>query len=78
MEGKRYKSPMRKLLRFFKKSRDGWKCKCREAKVQVKRLGNRVRSLDKSRNRWKEQAMGRREELRQLRRELEKQKRLAC
>ncbi len=77
MEGKQYKSPKRKLLAFFEKSRDGWKRKCLEAKVKVKRLGNRARSLRKSRDQWKEEAMQQRKELRQLRKELEKQKQAA-
>ena len=29
---KRYKSPIHKLLRFFERSRDGWKAKCQAAK----------------------------------------------
>ena len=78
MEDRQYKSPLRKLVRFFERSRDGWKRKCLEAKVAVKRLANRVRSLQKSRDQWKEQAMGQREELRRLRQELEKQKHAAC
>ncbi len=43
-----YKSPIKKLVRFFEKSRDQWKAKCREAKARVKRLKNRVRFLEKS------------------------------
>ena len=46
-----YKSPRRKLLRFFEKSRDQWKDKCLEAKAAVKRLQNRVRFLEKSKDR---------------------------
>jgi chromosome segregation ATPase len=46
-----YKSPRRKLLRFFEKSRDQWKTKCFEAKATVKRLQNRVRFLEKSKDR---------------------------
>jgi hypothetical protein len=46
-----YKSPRRKLLRFFEKSRDQWKAKCVEAKAAVKRLQNRVRFLEKSKDR---------------------------
>jgi chromosome segregation ATPase len=46
-----YKSPRRKLLRFFEKSRDQWKAKCLEAKATVKRLQNRVRFLEKSKDR---------------------------
>ena len=66
------------MLRFFERSRDGWKRKCQEAKVRVKRLANRVQSLQKSRDQWKEQAMRQREELRRMRQELERQKRAAC
>jgi len=46
-----YKSPRRKLLRFFEKSRDQWKAKCSSAKATVKRLQNRVRFLEKSKDR---------------------------
>ena len=48
-----YKSPVRKLARFFEKSRDQWKAKCREAKATIKYLKNRVRFLEESRERWK-------------------------
>ena len=52
-QGKIYSSPVRKLARFFEKSRDQWKAKCRSAKVKVKRLTNRKRFLEASRARWK-------------------------
>ena len=48
-----YKSPVRKLTRFFEKSRDQWKAKCREAKATIKYLKNRVRFLEESREHWK-------------------------
>lgn len=48
-----YKSSVRKLARFFEKSRDQWKVKCREAKATIKYLKNRVRFLEESRDRWK-------------------------
>ncbi len=51
-----YKSPVRKLARFFEKSRDQWKAKCREAKKTIKYLKNRVRFLEESRDRWKSRA----------------------
>ncbi len=44
-----YKSPVRKLARFFEKSRDQWKAKCREAKATIKLLKNRIRFLEESR-----------------------------
>ena len=51
---KSYKSPTRKLIRFFEKSRDQWKSKHHKAKAGVKRLNNRVRFLEKSKGQWKE------------------------
>ncbi len=43
-----YKSPIRKLVHFFKKSRNQWMAKCQEAKYQVKLLKNKIRYMDKS------------------------------
>jgi len=74
MEGKTYRSPMKKLLSFFTRSRDNWKTKCRNGKGIIKRLTNRVQKLQASRDRWKERARGQEVELRQLRKELEAQK----
>jgi len=42
-----YKSPVRKLLPFFKNSRDKWKSKCQAAKYQIKLLRNRMRHMEK-------------------------------
>jgi uncharacterized protein YlxW (UPF0749 family) len=42
-----YKSPMRKLVKFFENSRDNWKTKCQEAKYKIKLLQNKVRYLEK-------------------------------
>jgi len=50
---KTYKSPVRKLVHFFEKSRDQWKSKHHTAKASVKRLENRVRFLEKSKGQWK-------------------------
>lgn len=47
-QGKTYKSPRRKLVRFFEKSRDQWKTKHHQAKADVKRLTNRIRYLEQS------------------------------
>lgn len=55
-QDKVYKSPVSKLARFFEKSRDRWKAKCREAKAMVKRLKSCVRFLEESRDRWKSRA----------------------
>jgi len=52
-EAKSYKSPQRKLVRFFEKSRNQWKAKCHKAKSTVKQLKNKVRFLEESRQQWK-------------------------
>jgi len=51
---KTYKSPKRKLIRFFEKSRDQWKAKYLEAKKVTKRLQNRIRFLESSKQQYKE------------------------
>ena len=71
---KSYKSPIHKLLSFFKRSRDGWKEKCQTAKATTKRLKNAVTKLQQSREQWKVRARQYEHELKDLRRELEAQK----
>lgn len=73
-EQKEFRSPRGKLLRFFERSRNGWKLKCRKAKDDVKRLSNNVADLRRSRLRWKETAKRQAEEIKRLRRELEESK----
>jgi len=51
-----YKSPRRKLVRFFEKSRDQWKTKCLEAKATAKGLKHRIRFLEQSKEEWKTKA----------------------
>jgi hypothetical protein len=70
MEDQAYRSPVRKLVRFFERSRDGWKRKRQEAGVLTKRLGQRVRKLEASRDLWKERAKQGQQEIRRLREEL--------
>jgi len=43
---KQYKSPVRKLMRFFEKSRDQWKAKHHQVKQALKRNQARVRVLE--------------------------------
>jgi hypothetical protein len=51
-----YKSPRRKLVRFFEKSRDQWKAKCLEAKAAAKGLKHQIRYLEQSKLEWKTKA----------------------
>jgi hypothetical protein len=55
-EGTTYKSRIKVLADFFRRSRDGWKRKCIEAKVALKRANNRSRWLETSRDKWKARA----------------------
>ena len=71
METKEFKSPLRKLLSFFRTSRDGWKEKYQESKRENKRLGNQVRAVEKSRAHWKQVTKAKSRHIRQLERELE-------
>ena len=45
---KTYSSPQRKLVKFFERSRNQWKAKAGVAKTVLKRLGTRVRRLERS------------------------------
>jgi len=62
-----YKSPQRKRVRFFEKSRDQWKTKCQTAKATVKRLQNRVRFLERSKTALKTRTRALETEVAQLR-----------
>jgi hypothetical protein len=67
-----YRSPMRKLLNFFKKSRDQWKAKCQEAKHRNKLLANQTRAVEQSRDQWKLLARTQAEKIAELELELKK------
>jgi hypothetical protein len=70
-----YKSPVRKLVVFFRGSRDGWKEKHHEVKAECKKLSNQVRAVEKSRQQWREQAQTQERRVRELEREVEELKR---
>ena len=55
-KAKTYKSPVRKLVRFFERSRDQWKAKCLEAKATAKGLKHRIGYLEQSKMEWKTKA----------------------
>lgn len=66
-----WKSPVRKLVRFFQRSRDGWKAKYRALKGKCKLLGNQVWAVEKSREKWRQLARQAQQQVRQLQQELE-------
>lgn len=73
-EAKQYRSPTKKLMKFFENSRDKWKKKCLDSKQRVKLLHTKVADLQASRERWKKEAKELRSEITQLRAELQEQK----
>jgi len=51
-----YQSPLSKLLRFFRRSRDKWKAKCKAAKQENKSLKYRLAKMTENRDHWKNAA----------------------
>ena len=51
-----YTSPLKKLVRFFQRSRDKWKGKCQTAKRENNSLKIRLAAMKESRDRWREKA----------------------
>ena len=71
---KSYRSPAYKLIPFFSNSRDQWKQKCKQHKLRIKRLENRVEGLQASRQKWKAKAQAQRARIVQLTAALEQAK----
>jgi len=67
-----YRSPLKKLVRFFEESRDNWKAKYQKLRCRFKQAENQVRAVEKSRDHWKEVARHERRRVKQLERELQK------
>jgi peptidoglycan hydrolase CwlO-like protein len=73
-----FRSPLRKLVRFFQHSRDSWKGKCQDAKKQCKLMGNQVRAVEKSRAEWRSRAEQSEQRVRELEQELAELKTEQC
>lgn len=65
-----FKSPARKLVTFFEKSRNGWKRKCQASRARCKYWANQARAVAKSRDEWRHKAEASVHELQGLRQEL--------
>lgn len=53
-----FKSPVSRLARLFKKSRDAWKTKALDKQRRLRAAQVRIRDLEASRAYWKERALG--------------------
>jgi len=60
------KSPPKKLIAFFRSSRDGWKAKYKKKNQQAILLANQVRAVEKSRQFWRDKAEQAKRELAEL------------
>ena len=60
-----YKSPVRKLVNFFEKSRDNWKEKYQRNKKENNKLKNKVCALKASQEKWKSETLLLRKQLKQ-------------
>jgi len=58
-----FRSPLKKLVVFFQRSRDKWKEKCKNAKRKVNSLKVCLAKMRESRDRWKARAMALEKEL---------------
>ena len=58
-----FRSPLRKLVVFFQRSRDKWKEKCKNGTRKIKSLKICLAKMKESRDRWRARAMALEEEL---------------
>ncbi len=72
--GRDWKSPLRKLVRFFEHSRNQWKTKYAAKRNECKLMGNQVRAVEKSRAKWRQAAQQAQTRVCELQRELEQYK----
>jgi uncharacterized protein YdaU (DUF1376 family) len=69
-----FKSPVRILVRFFRRSRDQWKQKYMDLKSEIKRYKNQAADARRSRDQWKVKVEALAEKTRRLEWELAQQR----
>jgi Skp family chaperone for outer membrane proteins len=74
----KFSSPAGKLVKFFERSRDGWKAKQQKLKEQQKLLQNQTRAVEKSRDEWRKRASEAQQRVKELEREVEELKSRRC
>lgn len=70
-----YKSRSKVLQRFFLRSRNRWKAKCRRAKSELKLARNQIRAVEASRAAWKTQARDAKAQAKRMAAELQEARR---
>ena len=61
-----YKSPLRKLVQFFEKSRDHWKAKSLANKKENRQLKKKLRTSEIAKKKWKEETIKLRKHIKNL------------
>ena len=74
MQEKKYKSPLKKLVKFFEQSRDKWKEKYFKKTKELKRVSNRIYDLENRKDEWKKRALNAEEKLKSLNIEAKKKR----
>lgn len=74
MEAKVFKSPVSKLVAFFRRSRDLWKAKHHQLKRQCRQMTKQAAAVKKSRGAWRSEARSLRQRVRELELALSEQK----
>lgn len=69
MNEKEYKSPVKKLVKFFEKSKNKWREKCKEHSYDLKMKNKRIKFLESTKSFLKEENV----KLKQKIKDLEKQ-----
>lgn len=67
-----YSTPVKKLAKFFERSRDGWKRKYLNAKYEAKLANNQARAVERSRDQWKQRCREGQRRIAELEAELQK------
>jgi hypothetical protein len=69
-----FKTPKSKLVRFFKKSRDQWKTKTKDAKYQIKLLRKKIKYMEHNKKEYKATIINQARQIEQMQEEIERLK----
>ena len=63
--------PLSRQVRYFKESRENWKERALEKQEQLRFSSQKNSDLEKSRDKWKTEALSGRQEIKELKKEIE-------
>lgn len=61
-----YKTPLRKLVKYFESSRDSWKKRAQDAAIEAKLKRNRIKFLEESKAKLKQENLELKQRLSEL------------